>query len=230
MLHGYAGKILRVNLSTSVNTIEEISEDFCTQYLGGNGFGARLLYTAVQPKADPLGEDNPLIFATGPLNGTMVPMASKFCVVSKSPLTGTFMDGFCSGRFGSELKYAGYDVLFVDGRANVPVYLFIDDDTVQIRECAHLWGKDALATQGMIKTELRDDSIQVACIGPAGENMVRYACIIAEQRAVGSGGLGAVMGAKKLKAIAVRGNKPVSVRNPARLEKFTQRIMKKVSD
>lgn len=230
MRYGYAGKILRVNLSTSVITTEDIPEDFCTQYLGGNGFGARLLYSAVQPKADPLGEDNPLIFATGPLNGAMVPMASKFCVVSKSPLAGTFMDGFCSGRFGSELKYAGYDVLFVDGRADVPVYLFIDDDTVQIRECAHLWGKDALATQGMIKTELCDDSIQVACIGPAGENLVRYACIIAEQRAVGSGRLGAVMGAKKLKAIAVRGNKPIMVRSPARLEQFTQRIMKKVAE
>lgn len=228
MTYGYAGKILRVNLTTSNISEETITEDFYRKYLGGNGFGARLLYTELKPKTDPLSNENILIFATGPLNGTLVPMVSKFCAVSKSPLTGTFMDGFCSGRFGCELKYAGYDVLVIKGTANKPTYLFIDDDSIQLRDASRLWGKDTFTTQTMIKKELKDESIPVACIGPAGENLVKYACIITEQRAVGSGGLGAIMGSKSLKAIAVRGSKLISVFNPAELEQFTLRIIKRV--
>lgn len=230
MLYGYAGKILRINLTTSKITKEDIPEDFYQKYLGGNGFGARLLYTELKPKIDPLSSENILIFATGPLNGAMIPMASKLCAISKSPLTGTFMDGFCSGRIGSELKYAGYDILVIEGKADKPVYLFVDDDIIQLRDGMSLWGKDTFTTQIMIKNELKDENVQVACIGPAGENLVRYACIITEQRAVGSGGLGAVMGSKNLKAIAVRGSKLVSVFNTAKLEQFVQRIIVKIKE
>lgn len=230
MLYGYAGRILRIDLTTSKISTEEIIEDFCYKYLGGNGFGARLLYTGLKPKTDPLSNENILIFAAGPLNGAMIPMASKFCVISKSPLTETFMDGFCSGRFGYELKYAGYDILVIEGMADKPVYIYIDDDIIQIKDAKHLWGNDTFTTQTMIKRELKDESISVACIGPAGENLVKYACIITEQRAVGSGGLGAVMGSKNLKSIAVRGSKLISVFNIAKLEQFVQRIIRKVKE
>lgn len=125
MLFGYMGKILRVNLTTQQILIEPLDEEFCCKYLGGNGFGARLLYDELEPNIAPLGPDNLLIFATGPLNGTIIPMASKFCVVSKSPLTEGIMDGFCSGRFGCELKYAGYDILIIEGRSNDHVYLLL---------------------------------------------------------------------------------------------------------
>lgn len=228
MVHGYAGEILKINLSASKIFKQMISEDFYSKYLGGNGFGARLLYTELKPETDPLGSENILIFATGPLNGTMIPMASKLCAVSKSPLTGTFMDGFCSGRFGCELKYAGYDIMVIEGKADKPVYLFIDDDVIHMRDATHLWGKDTITTQTIIKEELKDKSIPVACIGPAGENLVRYACIITEHRAFGSGGLGAIMGSKNLKAIAVRGTKLISVYNTEQLEKFVQRIIEKI--
>jgi aldehyde:ferredoxin oxidoreductase len=229
MMYGYAGKILRINLSTFKISKQVIPEDFYHKYMGGNGFGARLLYTELNPGINPLSSENVLIFTTGPLNGTMIPMASKFCAVSKSPLTGTFMDGFCSGRLGCELKYGGYDIIVIEGKADKPIYLFIDDDILQVRDAAHLWGMDTIKTQAIIKEELKDKSIPVACIGPAGENLVRYACIITEHRAFGSGGLGAVMGSKNLKAIAVRGTGLIPVSDTTQLEKFVQNMMEKTS-
>lgn len=228
MLKGYMGRILKVNLTTGKVQIETIEEEFCHKYLGGNGFGARLLYSLLKPGIDPLGPENILIFATGPVNGTIIPMASKFCVVSKSPLTLTYMDGFCSGSFGYELKNAGYDMMVVEGKSDEKVCILIDDDTVQIKKADHLWGLSTLATQKEVKRELGDSTVKVLCIGPAGENLVKYACIISDQRAFGTGGIGAVMGSKNLKAIAVRGTKAVSVYSLDGVKKFTRQIMEKV--
>jgi len=228
MLFGYAGKILRVNLTTGTTTVQRLKEDFCRRYLGGNGFGARLLYDELQPGIDPLGPDNVLIFATGPLNGTLIPMASKFSLVSKSPLTSSYMDGFCSGAFGYELKNAGYDILIIEGRSAEKVYLFVDDDSVEIRDAEHLWGKYTSVTQEEIKKDLGDDSVKTLCIGPAGESLVKFACIIADQRAFGSGGLGAVMGSKNLKALAVRGTRLLSVFDPEGVKKLSLGMLEKV--
>jgi aldehyde:ferredoxin oxidoreductase len=225
---GYAGKFLKLNLSESSVAVDAVDDSYFRKYLGGNGFGAQLLFKRIKPHTDPLGEDNILIIATGPLNGTLVPMASKFCAVSKSPLTGTFMDGFSSGRFGAELKYAGFDALIIEGAADQPVYLLIDDGRVRIQQGSHLWGMDAISAQERIRRELGANDIPVLCIGPAGENLVRYACMITEHRAVGSGGFGAVMGSKKIKAIAIRGSHGIAVHDHKQLFSFARQMMEKI--
>lgn len=219
-----------MNLSGPAIRIDELSDRYYQKFLGGNGFGAQLLFEKLTSKIDHFGEENMLIFATGPLNGTLVPMASKFCVVSKSPLTETFMDGFSSGRFSAELKYAVYDLLSIKGIAETPVSLFINDQKVIVLCARHLWGLDTLATQECIRKELGISDLPVVAIGPAGENKVRYACIMTEQRAVGSRGLGAVMGSKNIKAIAVRGTNGLKVHDPDKLMNFSRKMISKVRD
>lgn len=219
-------KILHVNLSEEKIWTEPLKEEFARMYLGGNGFAARILYDEVKPKTDPFDPENRLIFFTGPANGTIAPMAAKFGVACKSPGTNTWMDTYCSGSFGYELKYAGYDCLVISGKSKKPVYLFVNDDKVEIRDACKLWGRDTFKTQFMIKNELKDDTIGVACIGVGGENLVRYACIISDQRAAGAGGAGAVMGSKNLKAVAARGTKKVAVPDFNKLVELVQKVVK----
>lgn len=221
MAGGYMGKVLVIDLSESKAEIREIPERIYRDYLGGNGLAVRLLYDETKPGADPLGPENVLVFATGPSTGTVMPSSAITCGVTKSPLTGLFMDSYAGGVWGPELKYAGYDALVIKGAASSPKYLWIDNQKVEIRPADHLWGLNALDVQIKIKQELGDEEVQIATIGKAGENLVRYASIIAETRAFGRGGLGAVLGAKKLKAIAIRGTQAVKVPNATELISYT---------
>ncbi|HHW04224.1 MAG TPA: aldehyde ferredoxin oxidoreductase family protein [Thermoanaerobacterales bacterium] len=208
---GYMGKILRVNLTTQTYAEENTTEELASNFIGGAGLGIKYLFDEVPAGADALGQDNKLIFAPGPLTGTSAPCASRMAVVAKSPLTSAV--GMCTtgGYFPAELKFAGYDALIIEGKAERPVYLWINEGKVSFRRAEKLWGTNTFDCQQLIKDELGDQNIRISCIGPAGELQSRIACIINERRAAGRKGLGAVMGAKNLKAIAVRGHKTVPV-------------------
>lgn len=216
--NGYVGKLLDVNLSSDVITEEELDLDFVKAYMGGKGFGAKILYDQLPPKCDPLTPENILVFATGPLTGTFVPTSGRFEVCTKSPLTGLWLDANCGGLFGPELKQSGYDCIILRGRAEQPVMLVIEDGSAEIKPVPDLWGEDAINTHQLIKAQ-QGNEFRVACIGPAGEKGVRYAGIISEYRALGRGGAGAVMGSKNLKAVAVKGNRTITIHNPARFMK-----------
>ncbi|MDD4877305.1 MAG: aldehyde ferredoxin oxidoreductase N-terminal domain-containing protein, partial [Dehalococcoidales bacterium] len=207
LLGGYAGKILRVNLSTNTTSVEKLDEKFCRKYIGGAGFIAYYLYKELKPGTDPLGPDNKLIFALGPLTGVSLAGNDRNCVGAKSPLTGGIIKSEVGGFWAAELKHAGFDGIIVDGKAEKPVYLWIQDGEVIIKDASHLWGKQTKETLNTIREELGDDKIQATMIGPGGENLIRYACIMNGLfDAAGRGGAGAVMGSKNLKAIAVRGH------------------------
>ncbi len=211
-MFGYAGRILHVDLTTGKSYTEEIDEEFCRMYIGGNGFGNRLLYTHAPPDVEPLGPDNPLIFAVGPFAGTTAPTNGKYSVSTRSPLTGFQGEAISSGYWGVALKQAGYDAVVIKGRSEKPVYLFIDDRTIMIKDAMHLWGKDAIETLDLIREEIGDENVRSASIGPGGENLVRYANITNDRhRQAGRTGVGAVMGSKNLKAVTVRGTGGVKV-------------------
>ena len=160
MTEAYTNKLLMIDLSSeSVETLP-VSNAFKTDFIGGKGFGAKLLYDSVSPGTDPLGKDNVLMFMTGPLTGTMAP-AMRGCVVTKSPLTGIFLDSYFGGSFSPEIKYAGYDGLIIKGQAKKPVFIWINDDTVEIRDAVHLWGTDTLEANQLIKNELNDETIKL---------------------------------------------------------------------
>lgn len=212
MLRGYAGKILRVNLSSGKISILPVSEDFALNFIGGKGFGAKMLYDELKSKINPLGPENKLIFSTGPLTGTLAPSSSKFEVVTKSPLTNTFLNSDCGGFFGPELKHAGYDALVIEGAAEKPSYLMIRDEEVEIRDASHLWGETTNETFEVLRKELGERDFKAVCIGPAGERLVKFSCILATPvRTAGRGGSGAVMGSKRLKAVAVRGTRDIDI-------------------
>ncbi len=214
---GYAGKYLRADLTRGTTTPFDLEAGRCEKWLGGNGWGAEILFSEVPVATDPLAPANKIIFATGPINGTLMPNSGRLECISKSPLTGIYGDSNAGGFFAPEMKFAGWDMFIIEGRADHPVYLMIEDDRVEIRDARHLWGKDTIETEHLIQAENGDDQIKVACIGPAGENQVRFACIqVTPQRSLGRGGLGAVMGSKNLKAIAVRGHGTVPIAQPER--------------
>lgn len=209
---GFHNKILRVDLSTREVTVEEPDDDFYRTYFGGWGFVAHYLLTELEPGTDPLGPENPLIFAPGVVTGAPAGGSGRSAVGAKSPLTGGFGGAEVGGYWGAELKRAGWDAVIVTGEAEEPVYLWIKDDEVELRDAAYLWGKESLDVETAIKAELDEQRARVAQIGPAGENLVRYACIIHDvNRAAGRTGLGAVMGSKRLKAVAVRGSQRLDV-------------------
>ncbi|MYK98472.1 MAG: aldehyde ferredoxin oxidoreductase family protein, partial [Gemmatimonadetes bacterium] len=215
MTHGWAGHILRVDLSRGKATKEPLRLDWAEEYIGGRGLAARYLYEEMDPSVDALGPDNKLIMATGPLTGTNASCGSRYMVVTKGPLTGAITTSNSGGHWGPELKFAGYDMVIVEGRADRPCYLLVDDDRVEIRDAAGVWGKVVSETEDAIRDETGMPELRVAGIGPAGENLVRFACIVNDKhRAAGRSGVGAVMGSKNLKAIAVRGNQGVRVARP----------------
>jgi aldehyde:ferredoxin oxidoreductase len=221
MYKGYCGKILRVDLTTKKISEQRLTGELVRKYLGGNGIAARIIYEEIKPDTDPLSPDNKLIFMTGPANGTRVPFASKFGAWSLSPLTNHFHDSLVSALMAAEIKYAGYDGFVFEGRSEKPVYVWVDDNVVKIRDADHLWGRKCSETHEMIREELGDSEIRVACIGPSGEKLVRYANIgVDVSRRLGRGGLGAVMGSKNLKAVAVRGHGSVEVADLEGLQKF----------
>jgi aldehyde:ferredoxin oxidoreductase len=216
---GYASQTLHVDLSSGRTWTEPLKEEYAKKYIGGIGLGMRLLLEHSKLGVDPFDPENPLVLATGPFSGSMVPTGGNGnAFVSKSPLTFALGEAKSHGHFGTEMKRAGYDAIIFHGKAEKPVYLWIDDDAVQLMDAKHLWGKSPQETEDAIRDELKDFYIRVAAIGPAGERLVRIACIINDKtRAAGRTGLGAVMGSKNLKAIAIRGSKDVKVANPERL-------------
>jgi len=226
MSYGYNGQILRVNLSQGTTSADTLDELFCRKHLGGAGFISYFLLKELQQGIDPLGPENKLIFALGPVTGVPLPGSGRHCVGAKSPLTGSYAKSEVGGFWGAELKHAGYDAIIVEGKAEKPVYLWIHDGEASIRDASHLWGKNTKETQETIRAELGDSLIRVAGIGPAGENLVRFACIMNDLKdAAGRGGMGAVMGSKNLKAIAVRGHKGPEVAEPERIKELRQWVL-----
>ncbi|HIE51059.1 MAG TPA: aldehyde ferredoxin oxidoreductase [Armatimonadetes bacterium] len=215
MLYGWTGKLLWVDLTRQEAWAEELNPLWARDFIGGRGLGTKYLYEAMDPRVDPFSPDNVLIFATGPLTGTHASCGARYMVVTKGPLTGAVTGSNSGGHWGPELKFAGYDLLLIRGRASAPVYLWIYDDEVEIRDASHLWGKSTWDTEDLIRGEVGVPEARIAGIGPAGENLVRFACIINEKhRAAGRSGVGAVMGAKNLKAVAVRGTGSVRIADP----------------
>jgi len=217
----YAKRILYVDLTTGKTETKPLKDELAKNYIGGIGLGMRLFLDNSKAGVDPLSPENTLIFVTGPLSGTMAPSAgNSYAVVSKSPLTGGINESKAHGFFGAELKRAGYDAIIFTGKSEKLVYAWIDDDSVQLIDAKHLTGKSPQETEETIREELGDYYIRVSAIGEAGEKLVRVGCIINDEfRAIGRGGMGAVMGSKNLKAVAVRGTNDVNVAN---LEEFTE--------
>ena len=208
MENGCNGAILRVDLSRNAFQVETPEEDFYRTYFGGWGFVAYYLLKEVPPGTDALSPDNKLIFALGPVTGVPIAGSARNAVGARSPLTGLFGEADAGGWWNAELKRAGYDAIIFEGKAEKPVYLWVQDGEVEIRDATHLWGKTTAESQGMIRKELRDKRIRTAQIGPGGENMVRYACVVNDLRhTAGRCGIGAVMGSKNLKAVACRGHR-----------------------
>ncbi len=223
----YAGRLLRVDLTEGKVYKEEIPKEIMKRFIGGRGLGTHYLFNLMDPKADPFSPENPLIFATGPLTGTPAPTGGRYMVLCKGPLNGLIACSNSGGHFGAELKCAGYDLVIFQGKAETPVYLEIKDDEVGLKAADHIWGKETYDTTDILREEFGDDNAKVACIGPAGENRVRFACIINEKhRAAGRSGVGAVMGSKNLKAIVVRGTSRPSA--PEK-ERFMEIIKAKVN-
>jgi aldehyde:ferredoxin oxidoreductase len=206
---GYMGKILFVDLSTRVIREEVLEEKMCRDFIGGYGIGARILYSRQKGGVDPLGPENILGLISGPMTGTTVPMGVRYMAVAKSPLTGGWGEANSGGSFGPYLKFAGFDGVFLSGISPKPVYLLIDNGSVQLKDAGYLWGKDTYETEDILDAEYGKQSHTV-CIGPAGEKLSLFACIMTDHgSAAGRSGLGAVMGSKKLKAVVARGNQPV---------------------
>ncbi len=223
---GFAGKIARIDLTTGTVTQEDLNEIFCRKYIGGAGFVAYYLYNEMKPRVDPLGPENMMVFALGPATGTALPGSGRHCVGAKSPLTGGIAKSEVGEFWGAELKRAGFDALIITGKAPKPVYLWITDGEVAVKDAAHLWGQKTGETQATIRKELGDEHIRVSLIGPAGENLVNYACIMSGlYDAAGRGGLGAVMGSKNLKAIAVKGSQAPKVINADGIKNIRQWVM-----
>lgn len=212
--NGYAGNILRVDL-TSAEFCTEPTEHYTPRFLGGRGINQWILFKELRPWVTPFEPANIICFGAGALVGTPVPGAARLNVDSKNAFTSGIGSGNCGGWFAAELKFAGYDTIVVHGKAREPVYVWIEDDKISLRPAKALWGKTSSETAKMIKQDVGHEDIQVLCIGPAGENMARPACIVVSgARAVGRCGLGAVMGSKNLKAIAVKGTGAIGVKDP----------------
>ncbi|MDI9389836.1 MAG: aldehyde ferredoxin oxidoreductase family protein [Synergistota bacterium] len=215
-MYGWTGKLLRVNLTEGTITTEALRKPWAEEYIGARGLGSKYLYEEVDPAVDPLSPENKIIFATGPLTGTLATSGGRYNVVTKGPLTGTIAASNSGGYWGPELKYAGYDMIIIEGKAAESAYLWIFNDRVELRCAAKLWGKSTHEATDIIVSET-DPEAKVACIGPAGEKLVKFACVINDKhRAAGRTGVGAVMGSKNLKAIAVRGTKGIRVADPKR--------------
>ncbi len=208
---GWNRKILRVNLTAGTCTPEPLNMAWANDYLGSRGLASKYLVSEIDPKVDPLSPDNKMIMATGPLTGTMASTGGRYTVVTKGALTNAIACSNSGGFFGAEMKFAGWDMIIFEGRSPKPVYLYVENDKAELRDAAHLWGKTCWQTEEMIKTSHQDPQIRVSSIGGAGENQVLFACIVNDlHRAAGRSGVGAVMGSKNLKAVAIRGTKGVS--------------------
>lgn len=229
-MYGWMGNILDIDLTNQKTTIEP-TEPYVESYLGGRGIGARLIYDKYVPGTDAFDPGNPLIFSMGPLTGTAMPSSGRTDVTALSPMSNLRAKSNFGGYWGPEAKFAGFDHIIIRGRAEKPSYIWIHDGAVEIRDASQLWGKDTFETQKAIQDELGDPEIKVVCIGPAGEKLVRFACLITEVAgAAARTGMGAVMGSKNLKAIAVRGSQSVKVAKPAELLELSLQINQEIRE
>ena len=219
MLKAFRGSLLKIDLTQESVTTEDLNEGFARLFLGGAGYACRYLYDKLEKDTDPLSPENIIMIMNGPLNGTFAPNTGRWVVCSKSPYTGIWGESNCGSWFGAEIKKAGYDGIVISGKAKNPVYIAIKDDESAIRDASSLWGKGTFYTTKKLKSLFENDRAIVACIGPAGENLVKYANIVSEERAAGRTGMGAIFGSKNLKAIVVKGsNTEVDVDNPEKLK------------
>jgi len=231
MSYGYTGNILHIDLSSKKHWIENPPENFYRTYWGGRALALYYMLNKMKPHTAPLSPDNLLIFAPSVITGAPAPAMPRYTVCAKSPLTGAQGEAEAGGWWGPELKKAGFDAIVIKGSSPTPTYLYIKDGKVEIKDATHLWGKNTGETQRIIKEELADDKIRIAQIGPAGENLVRFANIVNELKHFnGRNGLGAVMGSKKLKAIAVRGTKSINLYDKEKINQVTKNITKRVMD
>ncbi|MBW2383950.1 MAG: aldehyde ferredoxin oxidoreductase family protein [Deltaproteobacteria bacterium] len=221
MIKGYAGRILEIDLGARRHSYRPLHEETARLYIGGKGYGTRLLYDMTEPGIDPLGPDNPLIFATGPLNGSVAPQSNRFAVVTKSPLTGGIGNATCGGSFAYAMKRAGIDLIVVKGRSADPVRIEVEGDGDEVRfiDARDLWGKGTYETQAKL-----DKKMKHAVIGPAGENRVRYAGIVSDERIAGRSGVGAVMGSKNLKAVSVHGSRKLEMDDADAFKEYTKEV------
>ncbi|MBU1416894.1 MAG: aldehyde ferredoxin oxidoreductase family protein [Proteobacteria bacterium] len=218
-MNGYFGKALQVDLETGATSVLTVPEEWYQDYIGGEGVGVRLFFEHFNWNSAPRDEDSPIILASGPLTGTNAPCSGRTCVVYRSPSTGTLGLSNVGGRLGKEIRKAGWDFLVILGRSKHPVVLNIDNDQAELLDGSDLWGKNVPETDQAVKDRIGKEGVQVACIGPAGENQVLYASLMTDkERAAGRGGIGALMGMKKIKAIAVRGDNKMPVSSPEKLK------------
>lgn len=230
-LFGYNGRILRVDLNNRSLSIEEPPSEYYQRYLGGRGFIVVTLLREVPAGADPLGPDNKLIFALGPLTGAPLPGGGRNSVGAKSPLTAAFGEAEAGGYWGAELKKAGFDAIIIEGISNAPVYLWIHEGQAELRDAVHLWGMEVAQAHFAIRKELGDERVRTAVIGPGGEKKIRFACISNDiTHVAGRTGLGAVMGSKRLKAVAVRGSSQIRISNPEVVRNLSRRLAENFKD
>ncbi len=229
-MKGYHGRLLEVDLSARRMADLPLAEDFLKKYIGGATLAAALVYERMEKGRDPLAPQSPLVLATGPFTATPLPMVSRYAAGGISPLTGFWGEATSGGRFPFRLKGAGWDGLVVTGKADRPVYLLLKDGKAEMKDAAHLWGKDSYETQKILKQELNDDSASVACIGSAGERLIRYAGIMNDSgRAAGRCGLGALMGSKNLKAVVASGNARPEASNPEKLRELARQAVAQIN-
>ena len=226
MSYGYWGRVLRVDLSEGRIWVEEPGDEVYRSCLGGSALALYYLLRENKPGVDPLGPDNLLVFAPSVLNGTPGPGMSRYTVAARSPLTGALGEAEAGGWWGPELKMAGFDAVVITGQSPEPVYLYIKDGEASLRDAQAIWGLETAEAQAAIRRELGDEKVRIAQIGPAGEKLVRYACVLNElKHANGRSGLGAVMGSKRLRAIAVRGTMKVPLHDPERVEGVRKKVL-----
>ncbi len=231
MVGGFAGRILKVNLSNRRISVEDLDLSLARNLIGCLGVASKIMLEELDPSVEPLSPENKLILATGPLTGSSAPAANKSIIISRSPLTNIWGESIFSANCGIELKRAGYDMLIVEGRSDKPVYLWIHDGGVEIRDAGGIWGMETFPACDAVKNDLNEKNAAVVSIGPAGEKLVRLSCIISDNgRAAGRCGLGAVMGSKRLKAIAARGAKKIEVADPELLDDCRGEILEVVRE
>lgn len=229
-MNGYMGKVLRVDLTKGSIVAEKLDQGKAQKFIGGRGLGTAMIMKEIDPKVEALSPDNKLMLVTGPLTGTATPTGGRYMVVTKSPLTGTIASSNSGGYFGAELKFAGYDAIIFEGKAAAPKYLLIEDDKVELRDAADLWGKVISETTDLLEKR-HGEKNRILAIGPAGENKSLLAAVMNDRwRAAGRSGVGAVMGSKNLKAVVVKGSGKVAVADEARLKDVFARCMKKIKE
>ncbi|MCG8568113.1 MAG: hypothetical protein MI747_23850 [Desulfobacterales bacterium] len=223
-MYGWKGKLLRVNLSTGESSEDALDPKVAKDYIGGRGLGIYLMNQEMDPKADPLGKENMMVLATGPLTGTKAPTGARYMIMTKSPLTGAITCSNSGGKFPTAFKQCGYDAVILKGQAKEPVYMVLGNESVELKSAADLWGKNTHETTDALAA-IYGEKAKVACIGPGGEKQVLFAAVMNDKdRAAGRSGVGAVMGSKNLKAIVVLGDAKIELKDPATFKEVNKRI------